>query len=701
MSSYKSRKAQPKQRLISSFFFPLATPAPLAGAAPAAAEKTMAPKKITQTPEKNGRAFRTLSNLVQRTQSRSSFEEPASSDTSFASPDIDNFRNPLLKTLSGVAAGLPKKSHPITKGNGLFVDVDEEYEKENTNPQSLDLSLDSKPNLKRAATSNLLDFLNEKPKKPRKKPINAASSAPPSLGKRRLTLSDAQIEVIDAVVNRGENVFFTGSAGTGKSVVLRSLVEDLYRKHGKNYVGVTASTGLAACNINGQTIHKFLSIGLGKGSPIDLVNRIKKNPLSKKRWTSLRVLLIDEILMIDGRLFTKLDEIAKVIRNNPAPFGGIQIVCSGDFYQLPPVDKEGQAQYCFNSPSWKKAMKHTMVLRKVFRQEGDNELIDMLNALREGSFTQELLRMFHLLKRRVDYTDGIEPTELFPTRDEVKRANESRLLKLASDSFTFKAIDNDDSPQLKRLYENLMCEEKLTLKVGAQVMYLKNHPDNTVVNGSIGRVIAFLPEGVFGAFFASFSPDDFIDPTSEFILMIEILYNAIGASTLTPEYRSIFESLPEKWRIKIAPLIKELFVVSKGLGLLPVVLFTTNNDSTLLLVRREEFTADSGRAAFSNSSTPQALVREQLPLVLAWAMSIHKSQGQSIDRLRVDLRRTFEKGQIYVALSRATNKEHLEVYNFDHRRISVSKEVQEFYKSLKVAGEQGDTLNRREMEFKD
>ncbi|GEQ70582.1 hypothetical protein JCM33374_g4260 [Metschnikowia sp. JCM 33374] len=689
MTSYKSRKPPANQKSISSFFFPASATKSTSATSSAPIQSSSPVKPNTRTPEKLINAIRSSSTLVQKSQGRSSFDEPPSSDTSFVSPEIDNFRNPLLKHFTAKSVVSPTKSKSA-RHQELFVVSDTEDEKENKRPATQEptsSSLVSKPGLKRAATSNLLDFLSEKPKKPRKKPASTRNSPPPSSGSRLVTLSDEQLAIVDAVVKRGDNVFFTGSAGTGKSVVLRSVVAELYRKYGQNFVGVTASTGLAACNIKGQTIHKYLGIGLGTGSPMDLANRIRKNPLTRKKWSSLKVLLIDEISMIDGRLFTKIDEIAKVLRNSKAPFGGIQIVCCGDFFQLPPVDPEGKGQYCFHSPSWKSAMKHTIVLRKVFRQEGDNELIDMLNALREGVFSEESLRLFHSLKRQVHYEDGIEPTELFPTRNEVKRANDSRLMKLQSDSFTFNAIDNDKSPQSKRLFENLMCEEKVTLKVGAQVMYLKNHPDSTIVNGSLGKVVGFLPDGIFAAFFMQFHPEDFINARKPFLQMVEVLCNSVGKDILPEEYRGIFQSFPEVWRQKLAPLISEASRIPKGVGMFPVVNFKTNDVTTMILVQREEFSVDQGRNFMSSASAPQSLVREQLPLILAWAMSIHKSQGQSIDRLRVDLRRTFEKGQVYVALSRATNKEQLEVFNFDHRRITVSEEVREFYKSLKSAGE--------------
>lgn len=598
---------------------------------------------------------------------------------------MTNFRNPLLARMSS-SLGLPEQRKLVKKEELLFVADVSDDEKENLRP----VKLEAKPALKRAASSNIFDILDGQPRKVAKRLSNPAPpllSAPVvPLAKGSIRLSEEQKSIVDAVVTRGENLFFTGSAGTGKSVVLRQLVQELFRKHGPFYVGVTASTGLAACNIKGQTLHKFLSIGLGTGSPQDLAIKIKRNGMAKKRWKLLKVLVIDEILMIDGKLFTKIDQIAQIIRENRRPFGGIQIVCSGDFFQLPPVSHDNSSQYCFQSPSWTTAMRHTIILNKVFRQEGDTDLIDMLNALREGNLSPHMVSMFHGLLRKVDYSDTIGPTELFPTRQEVKRANESRLLQLPGRVHVYTAHDSDKNPQLKRLFENLMCEEKLELKEGAQVMYLKNSVDTNVVNGSIGNVVTFITEELFVKIFAQFHPTDFVNTSPAFLQVLRLLSGLIGQSEYTPKQKEIFDNIPEQWKAKVAKLAFDAFTTASTSELLPLVNFKTNNDFSIILVRREEFSVDQGRmSTYQNMPMVDSLTREQLPLLLAWAMSIHKAQGQSIDRLRVDLRRTFEKGQIYVALSRATNKEHLEVFNFDHRRVTVSNEVREFYKTLSVS----------------
>ncbi|WPK27149.1 hypothetical protein PUMCH_004524 [Australozyma saopauloensis] len=672
MSSYKSRKSGPTQRTIASFF----------GAKP---EKEREPilldtpkKKPVNTPERLINAQQPKSRI---SQPRGAFDEFASSDTSFGSPEVTNFRNPLLaRVLSSL--GLPEMKKTTET---LFVADISDDEKEN---QSLTLS--SKPSMKRAASSNVFELLDGKPRKVAKRAAGSSftlltsPSVPAFAG--AITLSEEQKTIIDTVVNKGENLFFTGSAGTGKSVVLRQLVQELFRKHSPLYVGVTASTGLAACNIKGQTIHKFLSIGLGTGSPQDLALKIKRNGAAKKKWKTLRVLVVDEILMIDGKLFSKLDQVAQIIRENRKPFGGIQIVCSGDFFQLPPVSKENASQYCFQSPSWSKTMKHTIILTKVFRQQGDNDLIDMLNALRHGSLDPHMISMFQGLLRKVDYSDGIAPTELFPTRQEVKRANEMRLHQLPGKMYSYRANDSDKNPALQRLFDNLMCEQILDLKVGAQVMYLKNTVDSNVVNGSIGTVVSFIAEDLFMKIFAQFHPSDFINVSPAFLEVLRLLSGLIGCVQFSPEQQELFNNIPEQWKDKVSYLANDAFRTPANSELLPLVNFKTSSDFTLILVKREEFSVDQGRMPnFPGSAMVDSLTRQQLPLLLAWAMSIHKAQGQSIDRLRVDLRRTFEKGQIYVALSRATNKEHLEVFNFDHRRVTVSNEVREFYKTLTFA----------------
>jgi ATP-dependent DNA helicase PIF1 len=190
-----------------------------------------------------------------------------------------------------------------------------------------------------------------------------------------ITLSLEQERVRDLVVNQTRSVFFTGSAGTGKSVLMRAIIQDLKKKYLRepDRVAVTASTGLAACNIGGVTLHSFGGIGLGKEDVPQLVKKIKRNQKAKQRWLRTKILIIDEISMVDGDLFDKLEGIARMMRNNGRPFGGIQLVITGDFFQLPPVpdydSKSRGVKFAFDAGTWSTAIHHTIGLTEVFRQK--------------------------------------------------------------------------------------------------------------------------------------------------------------------------------------------------------------------------------------------------------------------------------------------------------------------------------------------
>lgn len=188
----------------------------------------------------------------------------------------------------------------------------------------------------------------------------------------RVFLSDEQKKVFNLVTEERKSVFFTGSAGTGKSVLLREIIKGLREKHKfqPERVAVTASTGLAACNVGGVTLHSFAGIGLGKEAVPELARKIKRNIKAKKRWMQAKTLIVDEVSMVDGDLFDKLEAIARIIRNNGRPFGGIQLVITGDFFQLPPVPDQGKvAKFCFDAATWTTSIEHTIGLTKVFRQK--------------------------------------------------------------------------------------------------------------------------------------------------------------------------------------------------------------------------------------------------------------------------------------------------------------------------------------------
>ena len=227
-------------------------------------------------------------------------------------------------------------------------------------------------------------------------------------------LSEEQRGILKAVVDEGKSVFFTGSAGTGKSVLMKQIIAKLRDKYVRepDRVAVTASTGLAACHIEGTTLHSFSGAGLAKEPAPELVKKIKRNAKTKSKWQRTKVLIIDEISMVDGDLYDKLEHIARAIRNNGRPFGGIQLVITGDFFQLPPVpDKGKSAKFAFDAATWNTTIEHTILLSHVFRQK-DPIFANMLNEIRVGKLTPESIKEFQRLSRPLRYEDEISATEL-------------------------------------------------------------------------------------------------------------------------------------------------------------------------------------------------------------------------------------------------------------------------------------------------
>lgn len=645
-----SSKKSMKQKPISSFF---------GGREP---KKPSYISKSFTSPSNRKKTSSVITNAL----SSGAFDELPSSETSFGSPEVNNFKSNNISSTILV---------DLTDDNAF--NTSQDLRSSPLKPPKNNKS-DSR-GVKRPAADALFGNLNLK-RTP--STVVALSVQPQQSSLIALTsqysLSKEQMFVIDTVVNRGLNIFYTGSAGTGKSIVLHELKNQLYYKFGNRRVAVTASTGLAACNIGGQTLHRFLGIGLGQGLAEQLANKIRKNASVLNRWKSLKVLIIDEISMVDGYLFSKLNDIARLIRNNAAPFGGIQIVCTGDFFQLPPVSQQAPF-YCFQAKCWPEVIQKTILLTNVFRQKGDNQLIDMLNALRHGDLDQDTIANFYKLSRKVEYTDGLEPTELYPTREEVKRANNVRLAQLQTRAITFVAEDSTTDQIKVKMLENLMCEQRLELKEGAQVMFIKNTQE--LVNGSIGNVVFFSTPKLWEATESGYRYDrlDVLEP--QIVSELRLLSTRVGnpEAQWGPKEMQLYNQIPYDRKSMFANLISIAGKESAS-DLLPVVNFkVSDRNQVLKMITKEEFVIDIVPNALSPSNQ---IVRKQLPLLLSWAMSIHKAQGQTIDRLRIDLKKVFEKGQVYVALSRAINKDHLEILNFDPHRIRTSQEVKHFYKTL-------------------
>jgi len=427
----------------------------------------------------------------------------------------------------------------------------------------------------------------------------------------------------------GHSIFFTGPAGSGKSHVLSSILQ--LNEEGKlapsKRIVITATTGIAACNIGGVTIHSFSGVGLGEGPVSNLLARVMSNTYAKQRWRDCDILVIDEISMMPAKFLDNLNFIASRARSDRRPFGGIQVVLCGDFFQLPPVNLK-KGGFAFQAECWNEILQCSILLKKIFRQSGDTVFMDILNEARIGELSEKSVRMLRSCTHS-SLGQGMKPTLLECRNREVDFANQREMKNLPGEEFVFSARDKAISkPHLAQL-KNCSATEKLILKVGAQVLLLKNlDQENGLVNGSRGVIVDFR----------------------------------------THPYPS---DIPKEFRRLKLPVVE--FEVIEGVRKIE----NCNTDQKQKLVRLIE------PAEWVNKITESIVSsRHQIPLRLAWALSVHKSQGMTIPNLTVSLAGVFEYGQAYVAMSRATKLSQMSLRGFNERSFKVNPEVKEFYRML-------------------
>ncbi len=523
------------------------------------------------------------------------------------------------------------------------------------------------------------------------------------ISSNKIKLSNQQEKVLEYVMD-GKSVFYTGSAGTGKTILLQKIISKLKSKYffDERAIAITAPTGLAAVTIGGTTINRFAGIGICEGSIDNIVKKAANSRHSKERWRHVKVLIIDEVSMVSNKMFTVLENIGRVVKGNSKPFGGIQIVLTGDFFQLPPVITSSNKKddiFCFNSSSWKSSLNKTIMLTEVFRQKGDQEFIDLLNNLRIGIITPTHMRILKSLERKVEYHDGIEPTELYAIKTQVEKANNLRSLKLPGKSFSFISKDFGPDQSLKQIDKSVMAPKNLSLKRNTQVMLIKNDINNlSLVNGTLGIVIGFLTDNIKHAlenfmiginngneFFqldSIYNSNDKIG--KELLDDLEIIAGLIGNDGELSQDIQKKIKLMNKTREKRFDLLRNIARISTKEELKPFVKFTIfgTEKPCYHLVERVDFSIEEKKN--KDNEKVMVLGRQQFPLILAWALSIHKAQGQTLDRVRVDLGKAFEDGQVYVALSRAVSRDRLEVYNLNMKKVTTSNVVIEFMKSLET-----------------
>jgi len=301
----------------------------------------------------------------------------------------------------------------------------------------------------------------------------------------------------------GRSVFLTGPGGSGKSFLLKHFIE-WYKNECENEnlkIYVTSTTGLSSTLIDGMTLHRYAGIGLGEGEIDEMLKKINKMPHIKKRWKNTGVLIIDEISMLNGELFDKLEILAKRIRKNNMPFGGIQLILSGDFLQLPPIKS---TSFCFEAFSWDIVINETFYFDEIIRQKSNFQLQSVLNKVRVGIVDEDVRNVLDsCLNKELKNKDGIIETLLFSRKNMVNEYNSAELKKLidsGEEHYIFKAeyefgktINEAQHDYLKGLVDNnFQVENEITFAKNNQVMLIVNMPELGLANGSRGIITEFI-----------------------------------------------------------------------------------------------------------------------------------------------------------------------------------------------------------------
>lgn len=390
------------------------------------------------------------------------------------------------------------------------------------------------------------------------------------------------------VLLAGHSALLTGPAGAGKTFVLNKFIQ--HAKQAGKKVAVTATTGLAATHLGGNTIHAWSGIGVRDYLPQGFADNMPKTRRETIEKTD--ILIIDEISMLHDFRLDMVDEVCRLVRRKDVPFGGMQVVMSGDFFQLPPINRTDARAggFVVSSLVWDELAPAILYLQEQYRQD-DEVLLGILNALRASD-----VRRHHaetLLARTEVVPDDDDITELHTVNCDVDAINARRLADLSGDAHHYEQVTTGAASYVETLQRSVLAPADLVLKKGALVMAVKNSPTRQFANGSIGTVVDFEPVTEY--------------PVVEFK----------NGRTVT--------MVPDSWELR---------------------------------------DGDKKRASIS-----------QIPLRLAWAITVHKSQGMTLDAARIDLRKAFVPGMGYVALSRVKNIENLYLYGINRMALQMSEDA--------------------------
>ena len=405
-------------------------------------------------------------------------------------------------------------------------------------------------------------------------------------------------EIVFEILKLGYNVFLTGPAGSGKTFLLNKYIN--YLKENKVAVSVTASTGIAATHLDGRTIHSWCGIGINEKLTDAQIKNLKEKDVLSSRIVSAKVLIIDEISMLNANRLDLIDDVCQAIRQDMRPFGGMQVILSGDFFQLPPVAKgQEDSRFVTESNIWNKMDIKTCYLEEQFRQS-DEKFLGVLGDIRKNTAGHKTYNVLQQrLNKKIDFK--IRPTKLHTHKIDVDTYNNFELNKLEGEELAYEMY-SEGVPYLVQSLKDSYClaPETLKLKIDAVVMFVKNNFTKGYVNGTLGKIIDFD------------EPDGY--PLVETYSGKRII------------------AYPEKWIIE-----------------------------------------EGGETVASVS---------QVPLRLAWAITVHKSQGMSLDCAEIDLSKTFEYGMGYVALSRVRSLKGIKLVGINELALKVSDKAIDIDKNL-------------------
>ena len=406
------------------------------------------------------------------------------------------------------------------------------------------------------------------------------------------------------ILKSGQNIFLTGSAGTGKTFLLNEFIE--YLKKEKVKVSVTASTGIAATHLGGITIHSWSGMGIeSKLSDKQVKSLLIKEEL-RKRIKEAEILIIDEISMLDAARLDLLDQICKAAKEPFLSFGGLQIIMCGDFFQLPPVNvgKREGVEFAYKSLAWEQADVKVCYLNKKHRQQNDLEFVNILDSIRENEAGENILNKLKIrLKKQINCS--IKPTKLYTHNLDVDAINGFELSKIQEKEKIFDMSSDGLDMIVASLKKNCLAPEELKLKIGAVVMFVKNNFRKGYVNGTLGEIIGFDEDN------------------------LPIVKTKLGREIVAEQ---------TSWGIE-----------------------------------------QKGQVVASIS---------QIPLRLAWAITVHKSQGMSLDAAEIDLSKSFERGMGYVALSRVRQLDGIKLMGINQMALRVNEQIVEKDKEFKELSRQ-------------